>query len=147
MIDARTYAVLQDIVRRESRALLQYVGEAFPWTTPEARGTLAQLQKLVTEERQATDAVSRFLFRHHLTPPYLGSYPSDFTTINFVSLTHLLPLLTDAERRAIADLERDLSNLGEPEARGLVQTMLDMKRQHLKALDALAGSHREPALR
>jgi hypothetical protein len=147
VIDARTYAVLQDIVRRESRSLLQYVGDAFPWTTPEARGTLTQLQKLVAEERQATDDISRFLFRHHLTPPYLGSYPSDFTTINFVSLEHLLPLLTDAERRAVANLERDLSSIGDPVARGLVQKLLDMKRQHLKALDALAGSHGEPALR
>ncbi|HEV3262154.1 MAG TPA: hypothetical protein VG013_35205 [Gemmataceae bacterium] len=147
MIDARTYAVLQDIVRRESRSLLQYVGEAFPWTTPEARGSLTQVQKLVAEERQATDDISRFLFRQHLTPPYLGSYPSDFTTINFVSLEHLLPLLTDAERRAVADLERDVSAVGDPAARGLVQKLLDMKRQHLKALDALAGSQRQPALR
>ena len=147
MIDARTYAVLRDLVRRESRSLLQYVGEAFPWTSPEARDGLAQLQKLVAEERQATDEVSRFLFRHHLMPPYLGSYPSDFTTINFVSLAHLLPLLSDAERRSVADLERDMSNLGDPEARGLVQKVLDMKRQHQKALDALAGAQREPALR
>jgi len=147
VIDARTRAVLEDIVRRESRSLLQYVSDAFPWTMPEARDGLVQLQKLVAEERRAADDVSRFLVRHHLMPPYLGSYPSDFTTINFVSLTHLLPLLADTERRAIADLERDQSNLGDPEARGLVQKMVDMKQQHLKALDALAGADREPALR
>jgi len=60
----------------------------------------------------------------------------------------VLRMLRDEfERRAAADLERDLSNLGDPEARALVQKMLDMKQQHVKALEALADSHREPALR
>jgi hypothetical protein len=140
VIDARTTAILQELVRRQSRSLLQYVGDAFPWTTREEQAAPAELQKIVEEERQgAADAVALLLRRHQM-PPYLGSYPMDFTTINYVSLDHLLPLLVDDERRAIAGLERDVAAVSDPEARGLVQAILDKKRAHLACLTALRRS-------
>ena len=55
MIDARALALLQDVLRRESRSLLQYVREAFPWTTPEERELLAKLRQLTDEERAQLD--------------------------------------------------------------------------------------------
>ena len=40
MLDDRTAQLLEGVVRRESRSLLQYVAEAFPWTTPEEQAYL-----------------------------------------------------------------------------------------------------------
>ena len=38
MIDPRTAGALQKIVGRESRSVLMYVGDAFPWTTARDSG-------------------------------------------------------------------------------------------------------------
>ncbi len=143
MIDAATQAVLQDIVRRESRSLLQYVRDAFPWTSAREQEALAQLQTLIEEELKSTAELSHFLTRHRSGPPYLGPYPMSFANINYVSLDHLLPLLVENERRAIADRERDLSRITDPAASAQVERIISMKQRHLKALEALAVAHPE----
>src|SRR5438445_13733045 len=146
MLDARTQARLQGILRRESRSFLQYVRDSFPWTSPGEEGALVQLQTLIEEERTANAALARFLIRDRIPVPHLGPYPVAFTTLNFVSLDHLLPLLVDAERRSILELEKDLIGFADSDCRLEIQKLLDMKRQHLKALEALAVAHSETAL-
>jgi hypothetical protein len=147
MLDARTQSRLQELLRRESRSFLQYVRDSFPWTTSEEKAALAQLQTLIEEERSATTALAKFLARQRIPLPYLGSYPVAFTTLNFISLDHLLPMLADTERRAIADLESDLASFPDAECRHEVQKILDLKRQHLKTLEALAIAHPETVAR
>jgi hypothetical protein len=138
-MDARTEAVLQDLVRRESRSLLQYVYDAFPWTSPDRQDAVAQVRRLSEEEARATEKLVRFLLKRHVAPLQSGAFPMEFTTINFVSLDHLVALLAKAERRGIAGLERDLDNLGDPEARGLAQELLALKQRDLQALEKLAA--------
>ena len=64
MIDARTVALVQDVLRREGRSLLQYVREAYPWATPRLRELLDKLKQLSDEERDGAAALSDFLRRH-----------------------------------------------------------------------------------
>ena len=87
MIDARDADLLKEIVRRESRSLLQYVGDSFPWTTRQERETLPMLRSMIEEEREAAAALARFLASQRQTPPYLGAFPQSFTTINFINRT------------------------------------------------------------
>ncbi len=143
MQDPKTQARLQAILRRESRSLLQYVRDSFPWTRPEEKEALAQLQTLIGEEQPAITAFAKFLVRNRIPVPHLGSYPVDFTTLNFVSLDHLLPMLVDAEDRCIRDLENDVITLTDPDSRAEIQKLLDMKRQHRKTLEALTTAHPE----
>ena len=84
-MDDRTAAVLEDIVRRESRSLMQYVGESFPWTPAGEQPKLAQLQAMIDEERRATAELARFFTRRRHAAPYLGQYPSEFTNVNFIN--------------------------------------------------------------
>ena len=146
MNDAPTLPVLEQLVQRESHSLLQYMSDAFPWTTAKDRDAWTELQRLIAEERQGVGALVQFLVRRRHMFPYLGGYPANFTNINFVALEHLLPLLVDHERRAIAELERDLAQLSDPEAYSQVQTYLEMKRRHLLSLGALSTAHLEPAV-
>ena len=143
MIDARAQALLGDIVRRESRSILQYVNDSFPWTTQDEREALAQFQKLVEEERQGAGALVRLLARRGHVFPYIGPYPTEFTNINYVSLEHLLPMLVDAERRSLAGLERDLAAVDGAEARAQVEKIVAMKRRHAATLEAMAAAHPE----
>src|SRR5262249_10626198 len=97
MLDATTRRRLQELLRRESRSFLQYISDSFPWTTFEEKDALARLQTVVEEERSANAALAKFLIRHRIPLPYLGPYPVAFTTLNFVSLDHLLPMLAESE--------------------------------------------------
>jgi hypothetical protein len=143
MLDSRTQNQLQELLRRESRSFLRYVSDSFPWTTPEEKPTLAQLQMLIEEERRATAAFAKFLTRQRIPLPYLGSYPVAFTTLNFISLDHLLPILVDTARQAAQELESNLASITDAESRREVQKLLDLKRRHLKLLEGLATAHPE----
>jgi hypothetical protein len=139
-MDARTASLLQGVFRRESRSLLHYASEAFPWATTEERDALAQLKKLIEQEQQAAAELARFLLRHRLALPPLGAYP-DFTGINYVTLDHLLPLLAEEQRKNIARLEQDLAAMTDSEAKGQLEKLTTMKREHLAKLEAMAASH------
>lgn len=147
MLDAETQTRLQDILRRESRSFLQYIRDSFPWTTSDETKALAMVQALIEEERSDIAAFAKFLVRHRIALPYLGPYPVAYTTQNFVSLDHLLPMLVSSQRQAIANLEEDRTPFMDPDSRQEIQKLLDMKRQHLKTLEALATAHPETAVR
>jgi rubrerythrin len=142
-MEAQTIKVLEDVVRREGRSLLQYVQDAFPWTTPAELEALSQLQQIIDEERQGVAALTQFLTRKYRTFPRLGTYPSSYTTINFVSLEHLLPLLAEAERHAIPALEADIAVVKDDEAKTILVQILERKRNHLKVLEDLAQANPE----
>ncbi len=135
--------LLHDIVRRESRSLLQYLSESFPWTTPEELEALAQFQKLAVEEREGAAALARFLTSRRQSVPYLGSFPMEFTSINYISLEHLFPLVADHTRKSMDHLEKDLNDIQDSEPRALVQNIVDMKRRHLQTLKELAAAYPE----
>jgi hypothetical protein len=138
VIAAQDAALLETIIRREGRSLLQYQSEAFPWPKSSADPTPEKVRELAREERDAVGALVKFLARQRHTVPYLGPFPMTFTTMNFVALDFVLPRLADDARRAVAALERDRAALTNGEARAEVDRLLEMKRHHLKALEALA---------
>jgi hypothetical protein len=145
VIDHATQALLQEIVRRESRSVLMYVGDAYPWTTSRGEERLGVLRRLIAEEGRAIAALGQYLVRRHLPPPYTASYPSSFTTINFLSLDYVLPRLAEFERQSLADLERDLPRVNDAGARAEVEKLAAVKRLHLGELDQLAAQQPQPA--
>jgi hypothetical protein len=144
VINAQNLALVQEIVRRESLSMLNYVGDAFPWTTSRGVPALARLQKLVHAHREAVAALGNFLTRKRMPVGYIGSYPTGYTTINFLSLDYLLPRLAADEARGVAALERDLAAISDPETQAQVKKLLAVKREHRQALDLLAAEHGKP---
>jgi hypothetical protein len=137
MNDPRSFQVLQQIAQREIKSLMEYMAGAFPWTTAERTAALDQLQTIVHEERDGLARLTRYLFRHRINPPHPGGYPTDFTTLNFVDLTYLTPLLIQEERKGIAQIASELPSIKEQEARQLVEELLALKKQHLGQLQQL----------
>src|SRR5262249_37599782 len=134
----------QGLLRRLSRSLLQYLADAYPWTRNGDDEALGQLRQLIQEQRDAALSVARFLQKNRVTPPYLGAFPMAYTDLAYIALDHLLPKLVEEERRAVAELERAVGNVPHLDTRALVQKILDLKRGHLKALEALAAAHPDP---
>lgn len=137
-INPADLALLQNLVRREGRSLVQYVSESFPWTTPDEYAALARFQEIVHEDMEGAARIARFLTRHKVrTLGPLGPYPMNFTTINYSSLDHLLPILQDNQRRRIAELTVDLKKVTDPECRHLLEEFIDLKRRHLAKLESM----------
>ncbi len=137
-------ALVQEIVRRESLSMLSYVGDAFPWTTSRGEAALVRLQQLVHAHRATVGELGRFLVRKRTPVGYIGSYPTSFTTINFLSLDYILPRLAADEARGIADLERDLTVLSDADFQAPVKKLLQTKRDHLQALELLTAEQGKP---
>ena len=144
MFDTKTQALLQDIFRRESQSFLLYVHDAFPWTTSEGEPALERVQRVIKTERLAITALGRYLLRNRVPLPFVGSYPMSFTSFNFLSLRHLIPLLIDAEKRLLADLERDMASVPDPAVDAQLAKLADVKRQNLKELATLSSPVPEP---
>jgi len=140
---AASTPILYDILRRESRSLLQYMDEAFPWMPEQEQPTWAKLAKLIAEERQALAALAAFLSRRHVPLPYIGSFPEPFTAHNFSSLDYLLPRLVEEQHKSVTALERDLARLSDPDTAAAVRQLLEVKQKHVPALEGLA--HRPQA--
>jgi hypothetical protein len=144
VIDPVTEAALQEIVRRESRSLLSYIGDAYPWTTAAGTPALEGLRRVVEQESAAVTELGRALVRNKIPMPFLGSYPVRFTSCNFLALEFLLPRLATSEKELIAALEADLPRI--PAAvRAPVDALLEVKRQNLAALERLAPPQVTPA--
>jgi hypothetical protein len=144
--DVRTYALLEDIARREDRSLLQYVKDAYPWITPAEQQVLARIQAITKEEQQGVAELVRFLISRHSPPPYLGTFPVSFTSLSFVSLDHLIPLLADNERKELERLQGEIEQMPDPEAKALVQKIIANKARHLETLQSLTATHSQQAV-
>ena len=140
-----TSTILQDVVRRESRSLLLYIGDSFPWTANDHAPDLVTMRKLVTREVNAISTVGKYLVRQRITPPPYGSYPSSFTSCNFIDLAFLLPRLMAAQDISIAALSADIDRVHEPDAKKQLVALHDVKQMTLAGLAALQSSHTHPA--
>ena len=111
MIDPQSQAILKDVVRRESRSLLSYIGDAYPWATAADEIALGRLRAAVASSKEAIGELGAYLARRRVTMPFLGSYPMSFTSFNFVALAYLLPQLEKSEAGLTAALEADVVQL------------------------------------
>jgi hypothetical protein len=145
-MDTQTYSLIADIIRRESRSLLQYVGESYPTVTPDQQDTWSQIQKMIDEQLQGVADLMRLLQRRHQPPPYVGSYPTSFTSLSFVTLDHLIRLLVTHEGEDLRRLEQEIGVVADPEADELVQNIIETKRRHFETLRLLAAKNPEPAV-
>ena len=144
MIDSQTCQILQQILRSESRTLLQYACESLPRFTTNEKSELELLQGCADRELAAAQAAATWLTRQgkHLLP--MDPYPSWFTQINFISVAFLLLQLEKEHRAAIGRLTAASGKLFNPDAKLLVDAMLAQKQKTLAVLSkqdtpALAG--------
>lgn len=136
--------LIQDVLRRESRSVLQYVGDAYPWTEAGKAQELDQLQAVIHEEQEAIGGLMRYLQRHRASTLPSGTYPVGFTTLNFVSLDYILKLLSSYEEQSIADLQAAEAEARDHEARHLLESFIALKRRHLGTLRTLSASTNQP---
>ncbi|MBX9680216.1 MAG: hypothetical protein K2X38_15760 [Gemmataceae bacterium] len=130
-MDASKQQLLRSLVRKEGRSLLQYVAESFPWTKPEDQGLVRRVLALAHVEGALLARLIRLLLKLRIGAPPLGAYPQSFTTINFMALDFLLPLLREDQKTRIADIEMLITQFPEGDVRSLLLELSHEKRKHL----------------
>ena len=105
MNDATTAPLLQELVRRESRSLFQYVREVPVWVGASDRPALQKLRAIAAAELEAIDALGRHLQKRRIGLATLGPFPPEFTDVNNAALHHLLPKLVREQKEVAADVE------------------------------------------
>ena len=140
MMDSAEMKRLQDILRRESRSLLQYVRESAPYAIGPDRKLLAEVQRIAEEESIALDQFADFLTQNRVPLPYMGSFPMGFTDFNYVAIRYLLPKLVSEQRQDLAALEASASALNEATGRTAMSTLIELHRRHLKELEATSAA-------
>lgn len=142
-MDAQTRTLLQGIVLRESRSVLAYTSEAFPWTSAAHSDAAKSLLSWIQEEADALTALGRYLVRRRVPIPHMGSFPASFTTINFLALDYLLPQLQEYEQSSLAQLENELKGITDPDARALVEKLCEIKKSNLARMATLRSNEPE----
>jgi hypothetical protein len=140
-MDAGSLTLLRRLIAMGANSLLRYASEAAPWATEKTAATLANLQTFARQELDATTHITRFLQKKHLRVGPIGSYPSHFTTGNFVSVDYLLPKLVAEHEYQVREIESQLPLATDEEARAIAERYLGMKQIHLQVLkDALPAT-------
>jgi rubrerythrin len=140
VIDAQSAEAIREIAYQEGRSILQYVGDAFPWTAADQTSSLDRFQQIVHAERDMLARLTQFLYKQRVAPPAVGSYPVAFTSLNFVSLGLIVKRLIEYEQKSMDALQATIPSVVNSEARALLQSFLDLKKKHLQTLkDIQAG--------
>jgi hypothetical protein len=131
--------LLPELLRRESRSYLHYIRESFPYARGSDEQLRAQIVALAAAEDVEIARVGRLLQRRRITLPFFGSFPVSFTSSNFLSISYVLPRLVADQKQMLADLERDLKLISEPELHAELESFRDLKRKNLQALETLVA--------
>ena len=136
--------ILNAVLRRLYRSMLQYVHECWPWTHRGDGTAYPTVLKLREEELEDAKRLAELIVARGGAVA-TGSYPTEFVDTHFLALDYLLDELVRAERRRMEATEADLARLGgDAEAAGLLREILRRELEHLGVLQRLAGEHRYP---
>ena len=139
-------ALLQNLLRQESRSLLQYAAESYPWSKAEGQGACDALRALAQAETAAVAKLGRWLAKQRVPLTFPGAYPLHFTTINFIAVQAMLPRLIADQQQRIVAVEKTAAAVSEEDGRALVQALLELKKSHLQQLSALQAPARPVAV-
>lgn len=138
--------LLQQLLRRESRSLLHYVAESYPWSKAETAQACDRVRAMAQAQAEIVARIGRWLSKQRVPVAFPGAYPMQFTTINFSALHYLIPRLIADEERCIAAADQVFLALSESDARKLLQELIVLKQKHALEMTALQSRTTPPAI-
>jgi hypothetical protein len=130
--------VLNGVLILLRRSLLQYAGEAWPWTGSGSSELRAEIDRLIAAQGDRVRKLAELLDGRRWTIDF-GAFP-DFTGLHYLSLTFVLPHLVENERTIVREIELALPECaGDSAAIALVAETLVEESQALTRLKQLAG--------
>jgi hypothetical protein len=140
VLQAVTNSRLNDLLIDLGRSLLQYAGEAWPWTAAFDSGAARQvIEQLGAEQRKSVEQIAKLLQERHHTVDF-GVYPDEYTSLHYVSQRYMLDQLIVNERSLVEEcdaLARECRQ--DPEAASLIESIREREQRALSELRKLHG--------
>ncbi|MCA9050911.1 MAG: hypothetical protein KDA89_19375 [Planctomycetaceae bacterium] len=130
----QTDAVINDALIEMARSFLQYVAEAWPWVSTQSQHIEAEIIALAARQRQdVADIVNLLTEREHFID--FGSFPTEYTDLQFLSLQALFSRLHHSQAVVVETVSRALQTAqqkGDEDAVGLL-TVVEGRQKELAA--------------
>lgn len=130
-----SFGLLHRLFGRLYRSLLQYVGEAWPWS-PAQKETEehAFLKELLEDQMSDIRELADFLVAHRIAL-FPDPYPVEFTDLQYLSLEHLVREVLVDQQELLGELDAGAKALETfPEAAELVKSVADSERKLVERL-------------
>ncbi len=132
-------AVVQAILRREGRSLMQYLREVPPWSSSADQPAAAMLHLRACHELMKLEDIGKLYQKRYHEMAHMGGYP-DFTGYNDMAIHYLLPRVIAEQKRLLAELERDRAAIVEPEIGQAFDQLIFEKQVTSRALEMVHTS-------
>ncbi len=131
---------LNEVLVRILRGLLQYTGECWPWSSAANGDEHVAVMRLVDEQQEQIRELSELLNERGALIDF-GTYPTEYTDLNYVSLDYMLDELIREQQALIADLKQAITDCAsDPEGQELLTEIEPQAQQHLDTLKELAAA-------
>ncbi len=131
---------LNQVLISLTRSLLQYVGECFPWTAAKAAPKQESIRQLIARQKTHIARLTAYLDSRQVTVDF-GTFPTNYTSLHYLALDHLLTQLVDSEQKLIQEVEQSIQKCaGDADAVAILEQALADECQNLTVLQDLAHS-------
>lgn len=142
MPDAASNSLLNDLLVRLYRSLLQYTIECWPWTDAGQSAEQHAIEELAAKQREQVSRLVDVL-DHRGQPIDYGNYP-DWSFLHYVSLDYLLGKLIEDQTGLLAEVKRIRAALtADAEAVELASEVVVSEERHLARLKELAVERKQ----
>ena len=131
--------LLNNVLIDMAHSFLQYVAECWPWVRSEGHSVEEQVRVLAARQRQdVSDIVDLLTEREHYID--FGSFPTEYTDLQFLSLLGMMNLLITSQRAVcgrIATAVISLNAAGDSEGADLLKAVEVRQKESVVALEEL----------
>jgi hypothetical protein len=132
-------AKLNDLLITLGRSLLQYVGEAWPWSSSVDADERQKIDEIVARQKVQIARLADFLADRNWMIDF-GSYPTEYTDLHYVALDYLLRELIANQQAIVGQTVQTLLLCDEdPEAAVLLNELRSDQQAALQQLQSLAA--------
>jgi hypothetical protein len=132
-------AILTRVLLRDSSSLLQYLRGSGSWVDARALAAAYRMEQLAEAEDRAVQVVADILRRAKI-PPAPPHFVQKYSSLNYLGLDHLLPILLSEHRTLLLEQEKDVAML-DLALRQKLQPMLEMKRKSIAELEKMCAEY------
>ena len=140
MAENETNQKLNRLLINLGRSLLQYVGEAWPWTQADAQREQEIIDRLVARQQTQIAELTEVLVQRNWAIDF-GSYPTQYTDLHYVALDYLLSQIVANEETLLDEIEESLKSCsGDAVVTTLLERLRDGQTDIVSELKDLVSS-------
>ena len=132
MADSQSERVLNGVLIDLARSFLQYVSESWPWIDDTQQAIGNEVEVLAARQRQDVADLANELVQREWAIDF-GSFPTEYTDLQFLSLGAMLSWLKNAQTgvcQRLNDAEQVLQSAGDSSAAELI-TAITIRQKEL----------------